>query len=174
MSIRSKSSAASPFYNSKNLIAATSLSYFDYKTLFLATKLAYFKLNEPSINRLINSLLTMNAILNHEIDMLFSNNTSTNQNTSNINKSDDLLETCIENSIDYDFIMAILWNRIHYEPLVMKFISLRYSNYATNVVNGNYSNSYQSIMSSNNTTLEQTHFNDIEWSQIETAFFPIF
>jgi hypothetical protein len=32
-------------------------------------------------------------------------------------------------SIDQDFVMRILWHRVYTEPLVMKFISLRQSNY---------------------------------------------
>ncbi|CAF1020320.1 unnamed protein product [Brachionus calyciflorus] len=48
-------------------------------------------------------------------------------------ESDALFNQCVENEImDHDFITRILWHRIYDEPIVMKFISMRQSNFANN------------------------------------------
>ena len=130
-----KSISMSPFYNATT---TASLNYLNYKTIFLATKLSYFCLNEQRINEIVNQLLTLNPLLNNEMLLLFDNKIRLHSN-SDQSDPDKLLETCLENSIDYDFIINVLWNRIHSEPLVMKFISLRYSNYSTYNLRNNLS-----------------------------------
>jgi hypothetical protein len=153
-----KSTSTSPFYNATT---TASLNYLNYKTIFLATKLSYFRLNENNINELINSLLTINPILNNELQMLFDNNIRFHSTDDN-SEPDRILEICIENSIDYDFIINVLWNRIHNEPLVMKFISLRYSNYSTNIKNN---------LSQLN---GQQQVENFDWQKDQTIYFPFF
>ena len=68
-------------------------------------------------------------MLNQEIEILFS------KRLVNIIEQDELFETCLESLISHDFILSILWKRVYVDPIVMKFISLRYSNYATNTDN---------------------------------------
>ena len=130
--------SASPFYNATT---TASLNYLNYKTLFLATKLSYFVLNEKRINELINSLLTLNPLLNNEIQLLFDNSVRLHKIV-DYSEPDRLLEICLEHLVDYEFIINVLWNRIHHEPLVMKFISLRYSNYSTYNIRNNLSQPY--------------------------------
>ena len=125
----------SPFYNASTTV---SLNYLNYKTIFLATKLSYFCLNETKVNELVNRLLTLNPLLNNEIAILFDNSIRLHSNMDR-SEPDKLLEICLENSIDYDLIINVLWNRIHTEPIVMKFISLRYSNYSTYNLRNNLS-----------------------------------
>ena len=59
-----------------------------------------------------------------------------------------LFDKCIENSVDYDFIVKVLWQRIYIEPIAMKFISMRYSNYANNLY---FSNNLNASISKTNT-----------------------
>lgn len=54
--------------------------------------------------------------------------------------SNSLFDKCLEYSIDHEFVMKILWHRIYQEPIVMKFISMRHSNYANNLLFGDATN----------------------------------
>jgi hypothetical protein len=127
-------------YNSTDNTAKESVSVnlFEFQDIFLATKQAYFKISDAKINKLIKSLLNLNGLLKQEIDLLFSqqpqfNRTLDFNGDGSMNSSDHLLESCVECSINFDFVMNILWQRIHAEPIVMKFISLRYANYTANM-----------------------------------------
>lgn len=104
-----------------------------YEKLFLATKSHVYKLNIDQINKLTENLLFRNSLLNREIETLYSRN-EINLNTSIHNtESNHLFDKCLQYSLSHEFIMKILWHRIYDEPLVMKFISMRYSNYVSNV-----------------------------------------
>ena len=99
--------------------------------MFLATKLNYYKLNSELTSKLTENLLYKNKILYQEIEILYPNHDKLKE-TKYYYASDVLLDKCLENSINFDFVMKILWHRIYLEPIVMKFISMRYSNYANN------------------------------------------
>ena len=105
---------------------------FAYDQIFLATKLNQYRLNTELTAKLTENLLFKNKILNQEIEILYPSH-ETLTHSKNYTDSDALLDKCLENSITFEFIMKIMWHRIYLEPIVMKFISMRYSNYANNV-----------------------------------------
>jgi len=98
----------------------------------LATKLNYYQLNSSTISKLTNNLLFRNVLLNHEIEILYPNHENL-IGTKFDEESSLLFDKCIENSVDQEFVVKILWHRIYSEPIAMKFISMRYSNYANNL-----------------------------------------
>lgn len=112
------------------------LDAFNYENIFLATKLNYYQFNSANIIRLTENLLYRNRLLNQEIDILYPNQGNLNR-AKHDNESNVLMDKCLENQIDHEFILKTLWQRIYNEPVVMKFISMRYSNYANNLVASN-------------------------------------
>jgi len=125
-------------------------SLFSCDQMFLATKLNYYKLNTDLTSKLTKNLLYKNKILNQEIEILYPNHEKLNESKYYL-ASDILLDKCLENSINFEFVMKILWHRIYLEPIVMKFISMRYSNYANN----SYFNVGKMNQLTNNSWLDQ-------------------
>ncbi|RNA00573.1 hypothetical protein BpHYR1_053079 [Brachionus plicatilis] len=106
------------------------LKSFCAENIFLATVTNYYMLDQDQINKLVDNLLFKNSIINQEIEVLFNDVKNLNE-TLFMKESDELFDKCIKNSIiDHDLIVRILWHRIYQEPLVMKFISMRHSNFA--------------------------------------------
>lgn len=98
----------------------------------MATCNNYYLLVKEEIDKLTENLLYKNAVINQEIEVLFHEVKNLNE-SDYMKDSEDLFEHCVKNSIiDHDFILRILWHRIYDEPLVMKFISMRHSNFANN------------------------------------------
>ena len=127
---------------SKNLdqLEYQSLSLLNFTNIYLATKMNFYKLNLSQISKLTENLLFRNSVLNQEIEKLYPKH-GENGSTEHIladskpdQESSVLFDRCLEYSIDHEFVMKILWHRIYQEPLVMKFISMRHSNYATNLL----------------------------------------
>lgn len=86
------------------------------------------------ISKLTDNLLLRNSLLNQEIEILYPPTEISLKGSKFDLESDQLLDKCIENLIvDHEFITKILWHRIYHEPLVMKFISMRHTNYANNI-----------------------------------------
>jgi hypothetical protein len=106
---------------------------FNFEQIFLATKSNFYQLNFALISKLTEDLLFRNLILQQELELLFANPKETLIDTRFDKQSNMLLEKCLENSIDHEFVLKILWHRIYQEPFVMKFISMRYSNYSSNL-----------------------------------------
>ena len=131
----------------------------NFDKIYLATKLNYYQLNSSAISKLTNDLLFRNALLNYEIDILYPNRENL-IGTKFDEESSLLFDKCIENSVDQDYIVKILWHRIYSEPVAMKFISMRYSNYANNL-------HLASIGNRSNQTNNQTASDYI-------SFFPFF
>lgn len=125
----------------------SAFDFMNYDQIYLATKMSYYQLNGLTISRLTNNLLFRNALLNHEIELLYPNRESLVDSKMD-QDSNVLFDKCIENSVDYDFIVKVLWQRIYIEPIAMKFISMRYSNYANNLY---FSNNLNASISKTNT-----------------------
>lgn len=89
-------------------------------------------MNLGNISRLTENLLFRNSILNQEIERIFPKNEINIQDSKFDLESNLLFDKCLEYSIDHEFVMKILWHRVYQEPIVMKFISMRHSNYANN------------------------------------------
>jgi hypothetical protein len=104
--------------------------------LYLATKSNYYRLNSRLILKLTDNLLFRNSVLNQEIEILYPNYELIEGSKADM-ESNELLDKCLENSIDHEFILKILWHHIYVEPIIMKFISMRYSNFASNLYNYN-------------------------------------
>jgi hypothetical protein len=93
------------------------------------------------IGKLTENLLFRNSLLNQEIEIMFPKSDTTSQQPPCTSLADSkydhessvLFERCLEYALDHELMMKILWHRIYDEPLVMKFISMRHSNYANNV-----------------------------------------
>lgn len=98
----------------------------------MATKVNYYKLNLGQISTLTENLLFRNRLLNQEIERIFPKTEAAIIDSKFDLESNLLFDKCLEYSIDHEFIMKILWHRIYQEPIVMKFISMRHSNYANN------------------------------------------
>lgn len=98
-------------------------------------------------------------MLQFEINNLFPNRHS-NLNTDV--EPDELLNQCLEYAIDYEFIMAILWDRIYTEPFVMKFISLRNSNHIK----------YESFGEETDSEIKFTYYN--RGPEVLAPVFPLF
>ena len=96
--------------NNEFKIAAFDLM--NYDQIYLATKMNYYQLNGLTISKLTKNLLFRNTLLNHEIEILYPNRETLLGSQFDRN-SDELFDKCIENSIDYDFIVKILWQRIY-------------------------------------------------------------
>jgi hypothetical protein len=126
---------------------------FAYDQIFLATKINYYKLNTELTAKLTENLLFKNKILNQEIEILYPNHETLTEAKS-YRESNLLFDKCLENSITFEFIMKILWHRIYLEPIVMKFISMRYSNYANNL----YLSGGKPPQVANNNWLDQISF----------------
>lgn len=108
------------------------LNDFCNENIFLATANSYYQLDEQEINKLCLNLLYRSPLINQEIEVLFHQVKNLNE-TVHYKESDELFDSCVKNSIiDHDFIIRILWHRIYDEQLVMKFISMRHSNFANN------------------------------------------
>lgn len=108
------------------------LNLMNYDQIYLATKTNYYHLNGMTISKLTDNLLFRNTLLNHEIEILYPNRENLVESHMD-QESNTLFDKCIENAIDHDFVLKILWQRIYIEPIAMKFISMRYSNYANNL-----------------------------------------
>lgn len=128
--------------------------------IFLSTKSSKFKINSHQIEQLINLTLSKNIFLSKELDILFSLDTIQTFNNTNY-----LLQDCLKYSIDYEFIMNLLWKRIYDEPIVMKFISLRNSNYI-NILNSGNQNEIENYLISQQNPI----YND---NQEKQTFFPV-
>ena len=115
-------------------------SVFNYDRIYLATKRNFYRLNLNQIGRLTDNLLTKNGILNQELEVLFpldiepllggeSNSVVVRLNKSQA-ESNELFERCVElGLIEAELVVRIMWHRVYTEPLAMKFLSLRQSNY---------------------------------------------
>ncbi len=104
----------------------------DDQQIFLATKTCSYMLNLGQISKLSENLLFKNNVLNQELEILFPQfcqDLSKILDTRNDRESNDLFDKCLEHLIDSDFIMKCLWHRIYDEQIVMRFISMRHSNY---------------------------------------------
>ena len=111
----------------------SSFNLMNYDQIYLATKSNYYQLNTNQISQLTKNLLFKNALLNQELEILYPEIYDHLNNSSYDKASNILMDNCIENEFDHDFIVKILWQRIYIEPIAMKFISMRYSNYANNL-----------------------------------------
>lgn len=108
------------------------LNDFCNENIFLATTNSYYLLDKQEIDKLCENLLYRNSLINQELEVLFHEVKNLDE-TVYMKESDDLFNSCVKNSIiDHDFIIRILWHRIYDEPQVMKFISMRHSNFANN------------------------------------------
>ena len=112
--------------------SSMSASFFNFDQIFLATKTNFYQLNPASIAKLTENLLYRNKLLNHEIEMLFPTQGTLNR-AKHDHDSNVLLDKCLENGFDHEFVLKTLWHRVYNEPIVMKFISMRYSNYMNNL-----------------------------------------
>lgn len=110
-----------------------SLKLFNYDNIYLATKSNYYKLNSSLVSKLTENLLLRNSLLNQEIETIFPKSEINIVDSKFDQESNSLFDKCLEYSIDHEFIMKVLWHRIYDEPIVMKFISMRHSNYANNL-----------------------------------------
>ncbi len=111
---------------------SSAFEFTSFDQLYLATKSNHYKLNARLILKLTDNLLFRNKVLNQEIEILYPNYELI-LGSKHDSESDLLLDKCLENSIDHEFVLKVLWQHIYIEPIVMKFISMRYSNYATNL-----------------------------------------
>jgi hypothetical protein len=129
--------------------------------IFLSTKSSKFKINSHQIDQLINLTLSKNVFLSKELEILFSKDTQTQFN----NDKYYLLQDSLKYSIDYEFIMNLLWKTIYDEPIVMKFISLRNSNYI-NILNSSSQKEIENyLLSQQNPALNE--------NQEQQTFFPV-
>jgi hypothetical protein len=125
---------------------------FDFNNLdqlYLATKTNYYKLNSRLILKLTDNLLFRNSVLNQEIEILYPNYELIEGSKVDMD-SNRLLDRCLENSVDNEFILKILWHHIYVEPIIMKFISMRYSNFASNLYNYNDKQVLNDVIQNNN------------------------
>lgn len=117
---------------SKSKPRENSLSLFNYDNIYLATKTNWYRLNLNQIEKLTENLLFKNTILNQELEILYpaaEGKPEVLTSSKSHVDSNYLFEKCLENWIDQDFVMKIMWHRVYEEPIVMRFISLRQSNY---------------------------------------------
>jgi hypothetical protein len=110
----------------------SAFSLINYDQIYLATKSNYYRLNSDNIDKLTENLLYRNSLLNQELEALYPNQNDIARAKYD-QESTRLFDKCIQNSIDSEFILKILWHRIYVDLIVMRFISMRYSNYSNNL-----------------------------------------
>lgn len=105
---------------------------FNFDKLYLATKTNFYQINSRSISGLTENLLFKNNQLSQELQDIYSKSEKELSRSKADIESNNLFQICIENSIDYQYILRILWNRIYTDTIAMRFISIKRYDYSDN------------------------------------------